>query len=172
MPCAIVARPRERGSAPCHPPEQTMSRKQEFDPQAIPNYAGAGRVGEIDPNEIEEQQSSAQIAQGTDPEIQTDPAAGTAPADPAQAPAETAAASADDPLREDPDDLAAHPRAPIPTAERPRTLRDDRARGETHLHTDNPEPRSRRMGGARTREQDPSTRTPGAGDLDGHVGAP
>jgi hypothetical protein len=84
-----------------------MSRKKDFDPQAIPNFGGAGRMGEMDPNEPEEQQSSAQI-QGTDPDIQTDPAAGV--------------------------------ESPEPAPENPRTPRDDRARGETHVHSDNPEP--------------------------------
>jgi hypothetical protein len=117
-----------------------MSRKKAFDPHAIPNYAGAGRVGEIDPNEPEEQMSSAQIA-GSDPDVQTDPAAGTAPAD--------------DTSGEDPGDEAAPARRAPASAEPPRTQRDDRARGETHHPTDNPEPA-----------------TAGPGGIDGLVGAP
>jgi hypothetical protein len=134
-----------------------MSRNKAFDPNAIPNYAGAGRVGEIDPNEPEEQMSSAQIA-GSDPDVRTDPAAAAAPADDADAqepeePRERAAA--DDPSRDDPGELAARPRRPAPAAEPARTPRDDRARGETHDPTDNPEPV-----------------TAGPGGIDGLVGAP
>jgi hypothetical protein len=81
-------------------------------------------LGENDPNETEEQQSSAQITQGTDPDIQTDPAAGVAPPDSAD---EAALA-------------ASTPATPMPPAENPRTLRDDRVRGETHVRSDNPEP--------------------------------
>jgi hypothetical protein len=132
----------------------TMSRKQEFDPNAIPNYGGAGRVGELDPNDSEEQQSSAQIA-GTNPEIQTDPAAGegkpdTGTNDPGTARADAANAQ-DEAARAE----VMQPGRPIPPQERPRTMRDDRARGKTHLRTDNPEP----MPG-------------GAGGIDGLVGAP
>jgi len=134
-----------------------MSRKKEFDPNAIPNYGGAGRVGEIDPNEPEEQMSSAQIA-GADPDARTDPAAGEAPADPEDArggdgPRERAASG--ESRREDRGEPAADPRRPIASAERPRTIRDDRARGETHNPTDCPEPVKQ-----------------GAGAIDGLVGAP
>lgn len=134
-----------------------MSRKKEFDPNAIPNYGGAGRMGEIDPNEPEEQMSSAQIA-GADPDARTDPAAGEAPADAEDSrgddgPRERAASG--DSRREDRADAGSDPRQPVPSAERPRTVRDDRARGETHNPTDNPEPVSQ-----------------GAGAIDGLVGAP
>ena len=133
-----------------------MSRKKEFDPNAIPNYGGAGRMGEIDPNEPEEQMSSAQVA-GSDPEARTDPAAGAAPADPegargTEGPRERAAAG--DSTRADRGGTAAEAR-PSPPAERPRTMRDDRARGETHNASDNPEPVAQ-----------------GAGAIDGLVGAP
>src|SRR5262249_45745771 len=114
------------------------------------NYGGAGRVGEIDPNEPEEQMSSAQIA-GSDPDVRTDPAAGTEPADTEPAgtePADTEGAR-DEPSAD------AHARQTLPPPERPRTVRDDRARGETHSPTDNPEPVSQ-----------------GAGAIDGLVGAP
>ena len=132
-----------------------MSRKQEFDPNAIPNYGGAGRVGELDPNEPEEQQSSTQIA-GTDPDVQTDPAAGAEPADDVAAPDggdARVARAATAPRRTARE--TRQPGSPIPPMERPRTMRDDRARGETHQHTDNPEP----LHG-------------GAGGIDGLVGAP
>jgi hypothetical protein len=110
--------------------ERTMSRKQDFDPQAIPNFGGGGRIGETDPNEPEEQQSSAQIVQDAESGVQTDPAAGAAPAGPAipAGPAGDATVAAE---------AAGSPSSP---AERPRTVRDDRARGETHVHNDNPEP--------------------------------
>ena len=133
-----------------------MNRKKEFDPNAIPNYGGAGRVGELDPNEPEEQQSSTQIA-GTDPDVQTDPAAGAEPADEAD-PGTTGAARAahaEDASRGPAQDRVMQPGRPIPPMERPRTMRDDRARGETHHHTDSPEPL-------------PS----GPGSIDGLVGAP
>jgi hypothetical protein len=110
--------------------ERTMSRKQDFDPQAIPNFGGGGRIGETDPNEPEEQQSSAQIVQDAESGVQTDPAAGATPADPA-----IPAGPAGDTLT-----AAEAARAPAQPAERPRTLRDDRARGETHVHNDSPEP--------------------------------
>ena len=134
-----------------------MSRKKEFDPNAIPNYGGAGRVGEIDPNEPEEQMSSAQIA-GADPDAQTDPAAGVAPADAEDAregdgPRERAASG--ESRRADRAVPASDPRQPQPSAEGSRTMRDDRARGETHNPTDNPEPVKQ-----------------GAGAIDGLVGAP
>jgi hypothetical protein len=108
--------------------DETMSRKQDFDPQAIPNFGGSGRMGEIDPNEPEEQQSSAQI-QGTDPDIQTDPAAGVEAAEAAAPPGQQAPAG-----------RAGTASAPPPPVENPRTQRDDRARGETHVHSDSPEP--------------------------------
>jgi hypothetical protein len=134
-----------------------MSRKKEFDPNAIPNYGGAGRVGEIDPNEPEEQMSSAQVA-GSDPDVRTDPAAGEAPPDPEDARVgddRPTRASTADAVRTDPGKPAAAPRQPLPAEERPRTIRDDRARGQTHNPTDNPEPV-----------------TQGPGAIDGLVGAP
>jgi len=131
-----------------------MSRKQEFDPNAIPNYGGAGRVGELDPNDSEEQQSSSQIA-GTNPDVQTDPAAGAGTPDTGKSDPGTARAHAGDAPDESAHDGVMQPGRPMPPHERPRTMRDDRARGKKHLQTDNPEP----MPG-------------GAGGIDGLVGAP
>jgi hypothetical protein len=145
-----------RRARPFHP-EHSMSRNKAFDPHAIPNYAGAGRVGEIDPNEPEEQMSSAQIA-GSDPDVQTDPDAAAAPADAAEGrDAERARerAAADDAPGEDPGEPVTRASRDPASAEPPRTQRDDRARGQAHNPTDNPEPV-----------------TAGPGGIDGLVGAP
>lgn len=46
-----------------------MSRTppKDFDPQAIPHFNAEGRIGELDPDEPEERESSAQSEAGTEP---------------------------------------------------------------------------------------------------------
>ena len=46
----------------------TRPKPKDFDPQAIPHYNAEGRLGELDPDEPEERQSSAQTEAGTEPE--------------------------------------------------------------------------------------------------------
>jgi hypothetical protein len=46
----------------------TRPKPKDFDPQAIPHYNAEGRLGELDPDEPEERQSSAEV--GTEAEVE------------------------------------------------------------------------------------------------------
>jgi len=47
-----------------------MTRRPEFDPQAIPNFNATGRIGELDPDEVEERQSSVQSGAQTGQDLE------------------------------------------------------------------------------------------------------